>query len=138
MSSKFYFGLICHAWEFYCVLHNFDDLILEHRGVGMYIFVFFACFRPYVGQPDNHIGWATLMPFASIYPTNPRTHPWNFLEKLLQIDGFKNIVFLCRPFWNLFFKKIFFFASSPWKAVKVYCVARMGRNFDNYHLPFRF
>ena len=21
------------------------------------IFCVFACFRPYVGQPDNHIGW---------------------------------------------------------------------------------
>ena len=30
MSSEFYFGLICHAWEFYCVPHNFDDLFLEH------------------------------------------------------------------------------------------------------------
>ena len=29
-----------------------------------------GCFCPYVGQPHNHIGWATLMPFASINPTN--------------------------------------------------------------------
>ena len=29
-------------------------------------------------QSLNHIGWATLMPFASINPTNPRTNPWNF------------------------------------------------------------
>ena len=33
---------------------------------------------PYVGQPDNHIGCATLMPFASLYCTNPRTNPLNF------------------------------------------------------------
>ena len=28
---------------------------------------FFACFKPFFGLPDNHINWATLMPFASIY-----------------------------------------------------------------------
>ena len=27
---------------------------------------------------DNHIGWATPMPFASIYPINQRINPWNF------------------------------------------------------------
>jgi hypothetical protein len=25
-----------------------------------------ACFRAYIGQPDDHIGWAILMPLASI------------------------------------------------------------------------
>ena len=29
-------------------------------------------FLAYVGQSDNHIG---IMPFASIYPTNPRINP---------------------------------------------------------------
>ena len=37
-----------------------------------------VCFWAYVGQPQNHIGWATPMPFASINFTNPRTNPWNF------------------------------------------------------------
>ena len=36
---------------------------------------FFACFRPYFGQPDNHVGLAKLMPFASVYPVDPRTNP---------------------------------------------------------------
>ena len=54
---------------------------------------FFACFRPYVGQPDDHIGWATSMPFASIYPTNPRTNPWNFPKKMLRIGGVENLSF---------------------------------------------
>ena len=48
---------------------------------------FLALFWAYIGQPDNHIGWATLMPFASIYSTNPRTNPWNFRKKILRIDG---------------------------------------------------
>ena len=39
---------------------------------------YFGCFRPFVGQPHDHIGWASSMPFASINPTNPRTNPWNF------------------------------------------------------------
>ena len=41
-------------------------------------FVFLALFGAYIGQPDSHIGWVTLMPFASINPTNPRTNLWNF------------------------------------------------------------
>ena len=31
--------------------------------------------------------WATPIPFASINPTNPRTNPWNFHEKILRIGG---------------------------------------------------
>ena len=35
---------------------------------------FLTCFRPYLGQPDDRIGWATSIPFASIYSTHPRTN----------------------------------------------------------------
>ena len=41
----------------------------------------FACFWDYVGQPHNHISWATPMQCPSdrsIYLTNQRTNPWNF------------------------------------------------------------
>ena len=65
---------------------NFDPTLLPEKKC---IFVFFACFRPYVGQPDNHIGWVTLMPLASIYPPDPRTNPTQFCEKILRIDGFE-------------------------------------------------
>ena len=34
-------------------------------------FVFLGCFCAWVGQPHDHIGCATSMPFASINPTNP-------------------------------------------------------------------
>ena len=52
----------------------------------MHFFVVFACFRSYVGQPDNHKGWVTSMPFALIYPTYPGTNPWNFHEKILRSE----------------------------------------------------
>ena len=47
----------------------------------MPFFFFFA------EQPHNHIGWAKLMSFASIYCTNPRTNLWNFRRKKLRIGG---------------------------------------------------
>ena len=66
---------------------------------------FFACFWAYVRQPHGHIDWATSMPFASINSTNPRTNPWNFHKKYWELAILKNIGFLSRPFWILFFKK---------------------------------
>ena len=69
------------------------------------IFLFFAYFRPYVGQPDSHIGSAISIPFASIYSTDPRTNLWNFREKILRIGGFEKLSFLSRPFWIFFPKK---------------------------------
>ena len=42
---------------------------------------------------DDHIDWATLMHFASIYPTNPRTNSWNFHEKKFRIGWAKNLRF---------------------------------------------
>ena len=56
------------------------------------------------------MGWAKSMPFASINPTNPRTNPWNFHEKILRIGGAGKWVFfeaailnfLSRPFWIFF------------------------------------
>ena len=50
------------------------------------------------------------MPFASINPTNPRTNPWNFHEKIFRIGGAGKWVFfevailnfLSRQFWIFF------------------------------------
>ena len=85
---------------------------------------FLSCFRPYVGEPDNHIGWATSMPFTSINPiTNPRTNPWNFCEKILRIGGVENLRFFELAILIFVFKKKFFFESFPWKSVKIYMVA---------------
>ena len=80
----------------------------------------FACFWTYFGQPHNHIGWTTSKPFASINPTNPRTNPWKFHEKILRIGGAGKWVFfwgghfefLSRPFW-IFFLLHFIEKCSP-------------------------
>jgi hypothetical protein len=80
--------------------------------------VSFACFRPYVGQPDNHIGWATSMPFSSIYPTHSRTNIWNCFEKILGIGGFESIIL-----------DIFCFALSPLKSDTNYGLEWIGINF---------
>ena len=97
-----------------------------------FVNAFFACFRPYVRQPDDHIGWATSMPFASINSTDPRTNPAQFREKILRIDGFEKRSFFESAVLEIFFAKshekqskvlgeqgwveIFMFTlvSSPW------------------------
>ena len=48
---------------------------------------------PFSGQPDNHISWATSMPFASIYPIDPKTKHWNFGKKIFRIVGFEKMTF---------------------------------------------
>ena len=85
-------------------------------------FVFFACFRPYIGQPDSHISWATLMPFTSIIPTDYRTNPTQYHEKILRIDGFAKHSFLSLPFW-------IFFAKSYKKQSKVLGEQGWVKNF---------
>ena len=50
-------------------------------------------FWAYVRQPDDHRGWTTLIPFASIYSTNPRTNPWNFRKKYWELGELKISVF---------------------------------------------
>ena len=66
-------------------------------------FLFLPLFWAYVEQMDNHMGWATSKPFASIYPTHPRTNPWNFHEKILRIGGAGKWHFF--GFWLLGFSK---------------------------------
>ena len=63
-----------------------------------------GCFRAYVRQPDNHIGWATSMSFASIYPTNPRINSWNFQEKTLKIARIENLIFFESAILYFFFQ----------------------------------
>ena len=73
---------------------------------------------PCVGQPDDQIGWATSMIFASIYDTNPRTNSWNFLLKKFK-TWFENLFFFQLSILIFFIKKLF----------DIYDVAR---NFDDY------
>ena len=90
-----------HIW-------SWDCLTLGQKQHKITKNAFLACFCPYVRQPHNHIGWAELMAFASINPTNPRTNLWNFREKISRIGDFEK-----RPFWKIghfeFFSSKFFF-----------------------------
>ena len=91
--------------------------------------MFLGCFCPYVGQPHNHIGWATSMPFASINLTNPRTNPWNFYENFLRIGDFEK-----RPFWkstilDFFFQKKIFICLIPMKICHKLCDRTNGTQF---------
>ena len=56
----------------------------------------------------RHKCWVTLMAFASINPTNPRTKLWNFHKFFSRIGDFEK-----RPFWKIghfeFFSSIFYF-----------------------------
>jgi hypothetical protein len=89
---------------------------------------FLPLFWGYVKQPDDHISWASLLPFASIYPTNTRTNPWTFQEKMLRIGGVENLSFFESAILNLFFKKTtFFWASSLFKSVAIYGIPRLGQ-----------
>ena len=93
-------------------------------------------------MPDSltTCGWVSSMPFASINPTNPRTHPAQFRKKLLRIDRLAKWGFFESAILNFFFStKKFFFCFIPWKVVKASWIARMGRNFDYYSgfQPFR-
>ena len=95
--------------------------------------VFFSHFWAYVGQPHDHIGWAKSMPFASINPTNPRTHPAQFGKKILRIGGYGKWPFFESAILIFFFqKKNFFFASFLWKLVNIYRITRIFWNFDDY------
>ena len=66
----------------------------------------------------------------SYWPKDQSMKVW---QKIFENWRFwKTQFFLIRPILDLFFSNIFFFASSPWKLVKVSWVSRMGRNFDDY------
>ena len=70
-------------------------------------------------------GWAISMPFASIYPINPMTNPWNFGEKYWESVLLKISVF----FESAFF---IFLDSFSSKSGKNYGVEWMGLKFyDN-------
>ena len=71
-------------------------------------------------KPDNHIGWATSMLFASIYPTNHEI----CTKKYWELAELKNSVFLGSAILN--------FASSPWKLVTNYMLEWVGLNFYYY------
>ena len=69
-------------------------------------------FYPLFELVSEHIiiGCATSITFASIYPTHPRTNPWNFCEKYWELMGQENDIlfsFFVSGYWVFQKKKIF-------------------------------
>jgi hypothetical protein len=83
----------------------------------------FLCFCPYVGQPHDHIGWATSLPFASINPINPRTNPWNFHNFFLRIGDFEKLSF---------FELAILLHPHENQSKLLNWVSRMGQNLYDY------
>ena len=65
---------------------------------------------------------------------NPTQGPINeiFMKKCWKLGELKMADFLSQPFWIFIFKKKIFFASSQWKLVHIYRIARIFWNFDDY------
>jgi hypothetical protein len=105
-----------------------EDLVIAKNA----FLAFFAIKRSSFGQPDKHMDWGTSISFASIYPINPTTNPWNFGQKILRTGGFENLSFLSQPF-SFYFSEIFIFVSSPSKSCTNYGVGWLELNFHDNH-----
>ena len=69
---------------------------------------------PFVGQPDNHIGWAISLVYSWVSSTYQRTISWNFGEKMFRIGGFEKLTFFeTTKFQYLKYKKIWLFSFIP-------------------------
>ena len=74
--------------------------------------VFFTVNWAYIGQPDNHIGWAKSMPFTSINPTYPRTNFRNFGKNCSAFGGGWKSQFFELAILKIFCQKNFFLLHS--------------------------
>ena len=77
-------------------------------------FVFLACFRAYVGQPDDHI--ATSMPFPSIFPSHQ-----SLKFSLKNIENWRN--WKTQFFWVSHFE---FFCFIPMKISQSFLGSKDG------------
>ena len=75
------------------------------------------------------IGWAKSIPFASINPTNPRTHPAQFCKEILRIDRLAKWGFFEAAILNFFFQRNIFFCFIPMKISHKLCVRIDGTQF---------
>ena len=90
--------------------------ISSRKGVKMDFFVLLSLFWCYIWQPDNQIGWATLLSFTSIFPTNPRINSWIFCEKILRIFGVENLsFFLSQPSFIFFCFILIHISHNLWE-----------------------
>ena len=79
----------------------FKSIISEHfftkiSGNGSWVsrrYCIFTLKWPFVGQPDNLIGWATSLAYTWDSSTYIRTIYWNFGEKMFRNDGFEKLTF---------------------------------------------
>ena len=75
---------------------------------------------PFVGQPYNHIGWATSLAYSWVSSTYPRTISWNFGEKMFRIGGFEKLTFFqTTKFQYSKFKKIEIFLPHSYSNVSL-------------------
>ena len=97
------------------LLHNYMAYQVE-KEVSFFnaLLIFFACFRPYFGQPDkvehHHLS------YWESYITDPKTNSWDFREKI-RIENWcfwKSQFSLIGHFDVFIEKKMFCF---PWKSV---------------------
>ena len=103
------------------------------KGLKLPFFVFLALFWAYVRQPDGHIGWVILMPFASINPTNPRTNPWNFGGNCSAFVDVEKLSFFESAILNLKKKekKMTYHTVLNRKSQLVLCVWPLDFDFNN-------
>ena len=89
-----------------------------------------ALFWAYVWQPDDHIGWVTLMPFASINPTIPMTNPRNFGGNCSAFGDVEKLSFFESAIFISFFqKKKYIFCFILMKINHKLCVRMDGTQF---------
>ena len=76
---------------------------------------------PFVGQPENHIGWATSLGYSWVSSTYPRTIFWNFGEKMFRIGGFEKLTFFetIKFQYSKIRKNSIFFSHSSLNALKI-------------------
>ena len=88
---------------------------------------------PFIGQPDNHIGWATSLALRWISSIYPRTLFWNFGEKMFRNGGFEKLTFFeTIKFQYSISDKIQFFLSFLLKCLKNSWVAWTRFDFYDY------
>lgn len=80
-------------------------------------FALLALKWPFIGQPDNHKGWDTSMPFASINHIFIGINPWKFGNIIIKKSLFTKLQNHISQIFNS--KIIFLFVSSIWIHIRL-------------------
>ena len=128
MSQKCYqFFVLKKSWKNYLIFSQafYPIMITKEYWAKNTKKAVLALSLAYVGQPDSHIGWVTLMPFASINPTIPRTNLWNFGRNCSAFGDVEKLSFFESAILNFFFKKKkIFFCFIPMKTCQSLLVSK--------------